>query len=779
MRRLAVLAILAGLQSSVGLQQGRDLSKESKTNVLKSQASKTEVPKTHASKTQASKVKVPKTQGFQFGQASKTESSKTEVPKTQASKSEVPKTQASKTEVPKNQGVQPASKTEESKTEVPKTLASKTEVHEAHASKTHASKTEVLKTQDVQSGQASKNKAPKTEVPKTQASKTKVPRTQGVQPASKTEVSKTEVPTTWGVQSSQASKSEVLKTEASKTEMLKTLASKTEAHKAHASKTHTSKTEVPIRHLGWTNTQNVQSGQASKTEAPKSEVPKTQASKTEVPKTRASKTQASNTEVPETWGVQSSQASKSEVLKGEASKTEVPKTQVSKTEAPKPEVPPRAMLTGQRLNSSNPLNAIRQLLPTNTRPPAPAPLPAEVKGSLVAAESNVSSYERLRRRRAAQRLLTRDDQADQKPRFVAWLISGQVSRFIYKDSTGFIDGGLRAWSGCFGKDGDSCSMSVDVHIALANTHVHQFRGPKYVLPAYEDGAFDESTIEAHYTNFQASGSRQLVSSSEMGEKVALMKDEFKKSGARRVHVKIVSGEQFESNVKRVRELILKRARRSMDPPMKDFDSFWKQLKNHVNRFEQNGNMMYLRHLAYRSAVLAERDLPYNYTHILYTREDNVFVHPSYTLLQLARDLDGPFAPSLSPASVLVDSRCGWLAFSDKLYFASRRGIDILFARTLDDHITQMAKWINMARTSTVFKDPLMTEDYFKRLLVDAHANVTKFDFLRTEVRYREGHPDPCIPDIYRECTSVGEQFETCPVGPGERAAPSSIHGRYR
>mmetsp|Transcript_80711 Transcript_80711/g.210531 ORF Transcript_80711/g.210531 Transcript_80711/m.210531 type:complete len:415 (-) Transcript_80711:127-1371(-) len=395
----------------------------------------------------------------------------------------------------------------------------------------------------------------------------------------------------------------------------------------------------------------------------------------------------------------------------------------------------------------------------------PRPSAGLQQGPAAATEGSFSPAEQDRRAKAAQTLLTVDNDVDQRPRHVAWLISGQMSRFIYKDATRFIDGGLQAWSGCFGKA--TCSMSVDVHIALANTHVHQFRGPRYELPTYGDGAFVESAIKDHYLNLLESESEQLVSRSEVGQKVAMMKDEFKKSGARAVHVKIVSGEQFDANIKRVRELILKRAKRTMDPPMSNFDDFWSNLPRHEKRFEQNGNMMYLRHLSYRSAVLAEQALPFKYTHVLYTREDNVFVHPSYTLLQLARDMDRGVSrleneTSEAPASVLVDKRCGWLAYSDKLYFASRRGIDVLFARTLDEHIAQMAVWINMARTSKVYRDPLMTEEYFKRLLEDAHANVTKFDFLRTEGRYRTGAEHLCIPDIYRKCTSVGDGFETCP-----------------
>jgi len=345
---------------------------------------------------------------------------------------------------------------------------------------------------------------------------------------------------------------------------------------------------------------------------------------------------------------------------------------------------------------------------------------------------------------------------DQK-RFVAWLISGQVSRFIYKDSSRFIDGGLRGWSGCVGYARGDCPMSVDVHIALANTHVAQFYGPRYALPTYEDGAFEESAVASHYSNMRLGAAMQ--------QKVALIKDEFRGSGAREVRVRILSGEQFEENAKTFRGSILTRAKtlaqdmNNMNP--EQFDRFWRKMPGHYNRFEQNGNMMLLRHLAYGLAVEAERSLPYKYTHVLYTREDNIFVHPPYTLLQLARDMDSGAEPSRSPASVLVDSHCGWKAWSDKLYFASRRGIDILIARTAEAHASQMARWINMAPTSKVSRDPLMTEEYFKRLLEDAHANVTKFDFARTEARYTQGAQEPCIPDLYFQCTSVAV-FPACP-----------------
>jgi len=355
-----------------------------------------------------------------------------------------------------------------------------------------------------------------------------------------------------------------------------------------------------------------------------------------------------------------------------------------------------------------------------------------------------------------QQTLATEGPGREQPRAVAWLISGQVSRFIYKDSAKFIDGGIHAWSGCsdYDKRHAECPIAVDVHIALSNTNVTGFRGAKYELPAYGEGAFEKPSIEKHFETMRVSDGMRRVAES--------MRNEFASSGAREVHIRIVDGDGFEKDMRKVREDILAKAKATSNMDPDAFDYWWRKLPSREGRFEQNGNMMYLRHLAYSSAVAAEKKLPYKYTHVLYTREDNVFVHPPFTLLQLARDMDNGAAPSESPAAILVDKHCGWNFYSDKLYFASRRGIDVLFARTRDAHISQMAQWINMAPTATKGTDPLMTEEYFKRLLEDAHANVTKFDFFRTEGRYQSGAERPCIPDIYRKCTSVGDGFETCP-----------------
>jgi hypothetical protein len=338
---------------------------------------------------------------------------------------------------------------------------------------------------------------------------------------------------------------------------------------------------------------------------------------------------------------------------------------------------------------------------------------------------------------------------DRSKIFVAWLISGQVPRFIYKDSAKFVDGGLRAWSGCAQYASHDCPILVDVHIAVSNTHVKQFFGADFHMP-YETGPFDGHT---------GVGGRGLDE--------AALEANYKMLGANMVRATILGEDHFNKTLETVREEILIKARATSPMASDEFDKFWQHLGNiptnsGSTRFIDNGNMMYMRHLAYKSAVEAEKALAYKYTHVLYTREDNVFVHPSYTLLQIAKDMDNGFEPLQAPASMLVDNHCGFQAWSDKIHFGNRRGIDILFAGTRDEHISMLASWINQCPTAHLAKDPLKTEDWFQRRLTEAHAIVKTFDFFRTEARYVSSSSEPCTGKLYRRCSSVGNTFKECP-----------------
>jgi len=229
-----------------------------------------------------------------------------------------------------------------------------------------------------------------------------------------------------------------------------------------------------------------------------------------------------------------------------------------------------------------------------------------------------------------------------------------------------------------------------------------------------------------------------------------------------VRATILGEEQFNKTLHTVRAEVVATAKATSPMTVDVFDKFWADIqylgeKNWI----AGGNMMYLRHLAYKSAVEAEKSLAYKYTHVLYTRDDNVFVHPSYTLLQIAMDMNNGFEPSQAPASMLLDKHCGFGAWSDKIYFGNRRGIDILFARTHEEHISMLASWINQCPTAKLAADPMKPEEWFKRRLKEAHAIVRMFDFLRTEARYVDTSSEPCTTRLYRRCTSVGNTFKEC------------------
>jgi len=347
---------------------------------------------------------------------------------------------------------------------------------------------------------------------------------------------------------------------------------------------------------------------------------------------------------------------------------------------------------------------------------------------------------------------------------VAWLISGQVSRFIYKDGTSMLDGGLKGFLGCekAGLKSDSCQ--VGVHIALSNTHVKQFFGPKPILPTYGSDAYKEQRLENHYSSLAKDNFSQV------DREVWALKANFLTAGASHVKVRILSNDEFDEDIKQVRARIVKRAEEiapSWSKPR--WAHWWERMPRHEQRFETNGNMMYLRHLAYASAAEYEKTQPWKYTHILYTREDNVFVHPSYSLIQMAKKMDGDLAPGAGETAIYVDKFCGWLSYSDKIYFANRPGIEVLIKRTLDDHITRLASWINRGLGWTN-RDPLQTEVCFKEWLDEAKAKVIRWDFERTEARYAVNTSDPksdpenpkiCIPQLYNKCTDK-HVFPECP-----------------
>lgn len=173
-------------------------------------------------------------------------------------------------------------------------------------------------------------------------------------------------------------------------------------------------------------------------------------------------------------------------------------------------------------------------------------------------------------------------------------------------------------------------------------------------------------------------------------------------------------------------------------------------------------MLYMRHTVYVSALTAEQDLGYKYTHLLYLREDNIFAHQTrYNLSGLAEAMDkrievlpkGAHTPA-----VLVDRHCGWGSYSDKMYFANRQAAEVLFTSTRHEHVQRMAAWVAHAHVAKRRGDPLQTEEWLTFLLNKAGADIQKLDFNRTELRYikhrKTGQIASCIAESHYKCTTA-------------------------
>merc|ERR1719237_1324298 len=103
---------------------------------------------------------------------------------------------------------------------------------------------------------------------------------------------------------------------------------------------------------------------------------------------------------------------------------------------------------------------------------------------------------------------------------------------------------------------------------------------------------------------------------------------FFKTGAKQVFLKIVSNQSFSEDVTNLRYHILERARARSGLDKHKWNKLYDRIPVHRERLETNGNMMYLRHLAYASAVKREElckasvalagAAQCEYTHVLYT-----------------------------------------------------------------------------------------------------------------------------------------------------------------
>lgn len=314
---------------------------------------------------------------------------------------------------------------------------------------------------------------------------------------------------------------------------------------------------------------------------------------------------------------------------------------------------------------------------------------------------------------------------------IAVLISGQLFRFVYRDSTAHAKGGLSALV-CGSALGFNKTCAFDVYIVLANTKTEAFvnerngEGSEPSHPPYGKDAFTLESIRRHYLD----------------------------EGARHVDITLLTAQELFGKVESVQKLTIARVARERGMTEEGLeallvDGSWPFLNGQPfpELYVKLSNMLFLRHSAYANALAKEKDSLVSYSNFFYMREDNVFVDPDY---HLATDAD-----------VMVDKYCWWSGhYGDKVYFANRAGADVVFAPTRESHVRHLQMWLNQALESKV---GFQVEAF---LLKSSGIRVEPFDFKRTEVRYtaNKSMPQPCVPHRYYNCTAMpGRYFEGCPA----------------
>eukprot|EP00954_Amorphochlora_amoebiformis_P028870 1392336-Amorphochlora_amoeboformis.AAC.1 len=258
----------------------------------------------------------------------------------------------------------------------------------------------------------------------------------------------------------------------------------------------------------------------------------------------------------------------------------------------------------------------------------------------------------------------------------------------------------------------SCEDAVDVHIVLqvGYSGSKPFKWPWPQVPPYGRDAWDPVRIEMY----------------------------FERQGAHRVSVGFVSGKSLID----IREALVAHLKQSAN----NGAAWWHRVKlaeGFSKRWPANPDMLQLRHIGYATVLQKERSLPYNYSHVLYLRDDNVFLRgiPEGHIKTLAQSIDA--GPGARP-SVVVDSRCGFRSLSDKIYLANKPGADLLWSPTSEQHVSKIRAWLEVDANHTGKHArqglDIQTEQFLYKLLSKGtrqypNPRIKKANFHRTDMRY--------------------------------------------
>ena len=183
------------------------------------------------------------------------------------------------------------------------------------------------------------------------------------------------------------------------------------------------------------------------------------------------------------------------------------------------------------------------------------------------------------------------------------------------------------------------------------------------------------------------------------------------------------------------------------------------------RWTPNSIMLVLRHLVFRSAMKHAMFNNLNYSHYLYQREDNVYYSEDPPILPT---LEGICMDPAVPC-VAVSKYCGFGALSDKIYYTNQLGAEHLFSRSWKGFISFMNAWLDTYNATIIDGLRMHTEGHLQQWLMTRNTTtsitaitnttntttttVVKIDFLRTEMRFKDGRL--CVVHPYFNCGSAG------------------------
>lgn len=283
------------------------------------------------------------------------------------------------------------------------------------------------------------------------------------------------------------------------------------------------------------------------------------------------------------------------------------------------------------------------------------------------------------------------------------------------------------------------------------------------------------------------------------ERARLVTD-FKALGAREVVVELLDQARLDAEIEALREAVVLHGRRGVFATAEAWWGAARQMPNFESRWQTNGHMLHLRHLAFR---LAHSAAP-QYDAYLYMREDNLFLPPLVSLSALAPALGVGASVSVRERAVrptvLVDERCGFGSYSDKIYFANAAAARVLFGETFDEHARHLAAWMQGAMRawsdpthrrhptcprgapageSCSPNDPLQSEYALQELLDSENVTVKKVAFHRTDARTFNrsavGLRRYCIPWVYVGCADPPRLVGMCPISHADRNALALKH----